>query len=100
MNDIRLANTEERSEQSQGRFWLPALEDRQTLRPGDYAKIIFETAIISGERMWVEVVTKTPEGRYLGILDNIPVVVLAVKRGDMIEFGPENVCEILRRGQC
>lgn len=47
--------------------------------------------------MWLAV--KTPldgDGRYSGVLSNDPIVVRDVKVGDMIEFGPENVCGILR----
>jgi uncharacterized protein YegJ (DUF2314 family) len=96
---IRLANTEERNAQSNGRFELPDLRDRQTLQPGDYAKVIFEAVAPwgPGERMWVKVEILFDNGRYLGTLSNTPIAVTELNAGDKVEFGSENICEIMRR---
>lgn len=58
-------------------FWIPSLDAREGLLPGDLAKLIFRIHVadpqnpISVERMWVIVRERIPGG-YLGILDNDP----------------------------
>jgi hypothetical protein len=58
-------------------FWIPPLADRQALRRGDLAKLIFRIAVddeaepVSVERMWVIVRERVPGG-YIGMLDNEP----------------------------
>jgi hypothetical protein len=94
---IKLANVEERNAESNGKFWIPPLHERQSLEPGDYAKVIFATE--PGERMWVKVSALLGGMRYLGVLSNAPVVTSEFMMGDKVEFGAENVCEILRREQ-
>ncbi|NRP71732.1 hypothetical protein ILFOPFJJ_02622 [Ensifer psoraleae] len=59
------------------RFWIPDLEAREGLQPGDLVKLIFRISVddpeapVSVERMWVIVRERVPGG-YLGILDNNP----------------------------
>jgi hypothetical protein len=91
---IKLANVEARNEESNGKFWIPPLHERQSLEPGDYAKVIFEGE--TGERMWVKITALLGGLRYLGVLSNTPVVAKDFVVGDKVEFGAENVCEILR----
>jgi hypothetical protein len=91
---IRLANVEQRNEETNGKFWIPPLQERQSLEPGDYAKVIF--AGEPGERMWVKITALLAGLRYLGVLSNTPVVTSEFTMGDKLEFGAENVCEILR----
>ena len=58
-------------------FWIPDKTDRENLKIGDYAKLIFEIAVdnddnpISVERMWV-IVTEVSEFGFFGRLDNEP----------------------------
>ena len=58
-------------------FWLPELEQRQTLQPGDFAKLVFCISVdndeepVSVERMWVLVRGRVGE-HYFGVLDNDP----------------------------
>jgi hypothetical protein len=58
-------------------FWIPTLADRQALRKGDWAKLIFRIAVdnddepVSVERMWGIVRERVPGG-YIGMLDNEP----------------------------
>jgi hypothetical protein len=59
-------------------FWIPSLEERQSLRRGQAARLIFDIEIdnegvieVMGERMWVIVKEKT-SNTYIGILDNQP----------------------------
>ncbi|KQZ72657.1 hypothetical protein ASE06_09180 [Sphingopyxis sp. Root214] len=56
-------------------FWLPERSRRETLQPGDIAKLIFRISVeneeesVAVERMWVLVREVVPGG-YLGVLDN------------------------------
>ena len=96
-----LADATERARLSR-LFEIPPREDRDSLRPGDYAKVIFETSeeympgLEWGERMWLLVESKTEGGCYLGTLTNIPVIVTGIEQGDSVEFGAENVIDIIR----
>lgn len=80
-------------------YGIPPLKDRQTLRKGDYAKLLFKVAEkrkdgISGEYLWVEVDRALAGGRYKGKIQNRPIFVRGISRGNVAEFGPENVSEI------
>ena len=72
-----LESGEERHREAPDTFWIPDLEHRRALNPGDYAKLIFRISLdddddpCSVERMWVIVTGKVGE-IYLGILDNEP----------------------------
>lgn len=83
-------------------FWIPELEHRQALYPGDYAKLIFRIAVasdedpVSVERMWVIVRERTPWG-YFGQLRNEPD---AIEENDELwldtelPFRPEHIIDI------
>jgi uncharacterized protein YegJ (DUF2314 family) len=92
-----LADATERARLSR-LFEIPPREDRDSLRPGDYVKVIFETALPGrpGERMWLLVDGRTADGDYVGTLTNRPVIVTGVEQGDSVEFGVENVIDIIR----
>jgi len=74
----RLDDGEERHLAAPDTFWIPKREARESLQPGDLAKLIFlidvddpEPVVV--ERMWVVVRERIPEG-YLGILYNTPAM--------------------------
>lgn len=59
-------------------FWIPSLEERQSLKRGQAARLIFDIEVdnegeieVWGERMWVIVKEKIGD-TYIGILDNQP----------------------------
>jgi hypothetical protein len=74
-------------------FWIPPLQQRQNLKRGQAARLIFDieaeedgTVVVGGERMWVIVAEKIGD-TYIGILDNQP----ALERSDSVylRFGAE-----------
>lgn len=99
-----LVSAEERHAAAQGTFQIPTKSDRETLVCGVAAKLLFhietkegDQVIDSGvDRMWVIVRAVTPEGRYVGVLDNDPGQSdgLNLRAGDDIVFGPEHVAAI------
>ncbi|MFZ5705497.1 MAG: hypothetical protein ACOY5R_09545 [Pseudomonadota bacterium] len=72
-------------------FWIPERHRRESLEPGDLAKLIFRISVdnaednVSVERMWVLVRERTRDG-YLGILDNKPG---AIAENDELWLGTE-----------
>jgi hypothetical protein len=102
----RLRSGEASHGASPDKFWIPPREDRQNLRVGQAAKLIFEISTFnedgstatSGERMWVIVSERVGDG-YIGILDNEPVSVDEAElsylcRGAEVPFLPEHVIDI------
>ena len=83
-------------------FWIPSQGERDALRPGDGAKLLFRVGVSNArtqtglERMWV-IVRKRAGGLYVGVLDNDPAdeeTAAILKRGDEIVFAAEHVADI------
>ena len=99
-----LEDGEELHREAPETFWLPELEDRQSLQPGDLVKLIFRISVdneeepVAVERMWVIVRERVGE-QYLGILDNDPY---AIEENDEfwsgveLPFSPRHVIDIDR----
>jgi hypothetical protein len=101
-----LRSAEESHAQHPDTFWLPSRDERENLRRGQAARLIFDIESIDdfgqvqvqGERMWV-VVAERCGSLYVGILDNQPA---SVEPGDKVylcfgaevPFGPEHVIDI------
>lgn len=86
-------------------FWLPERHRRETLQPGDLAKLIFRISvdsqdeIVAVERMWVLVRELVPGG-YLGVLDNEPDVIAENDElwvGTELPFSAKHVINIEER---
>lgn len=97
--DYRLANAEDKNAEAPRTFFIPPRSERDTLQPGDLAKLLFEivdpqNGEPGAERMWVEV-DRCDGGRYVGILTNTPTAITTVGLGDQVEFGPEHVISTL-----
>ncbi len=93
MTDYILVNVEDMNKEHPDTFGIHSREDRDSLQPGDIAKLLFEyTSGLPTERMWVQV-KESKDGTYLGELDNVPCNDL-LDFGDEVEFGPENVADI------
>ena len=91
----QLRSGEESYRQHSDSFWLPPLEQRQALRRGQSARLIFDiegedddgTVEVQGERMWVVVAEQVGDA-YIGILDNQPAC-LEPADGVYLRFGAE-----------
>jgi len=79
-----------------GTFYLPPLEGRTCLVPGDIVKIVFRIehdGEVDVGRMWVIVQSISPAG-YVGALDNRPYCTDELNLGTLVQFGPEHVIQI------
>lgn len=98
-----LVSAEERSAAAPDTFLIPPRARRESLSPGDGAKLLFdietrENGLVVDrgvDRMWVIVKSRTEEG-YVGVLDSNPGAAenLRLREGDTIVFGPEHVADI------
>ena len=98
-----LVSTEMRHERHPDSFVIPPRAERENLKPGDGAKLLFDIETREGgrvtdrgvDRMWV-IVKRRVEGRYVGILENDPGTAdgLRLHPGMELLFGPEHVAEI------
>jgi hypothetical protein len=98
-----LISAEDRNATHPDTFQIPAREKRESLAPGDAAKLLFDIetreegrVVDRGvDRMWVIIKSRT-EGGYIGVLDSNPGTAenLRLQEGDNITFGPEHITEI------
>lgn len=90
--NLSLIDGVKRHEKHPATFDVPSDEDKAKVRAGDFVKVGFERVEGGqGERMWLIV---TEPGK--GTLDNDPVLFAGtLKLGDVIEFKPENILDIL-----
>ena len=112
--DLRLARIDEDGwelESGEGRharhpetFWIPSREERETLRVGHAAKLLFRIESVGTdgtidrgvERMWVIVARRT-QGAYVGVLDSEPKGIESSSRlapGIELLFLPEHIVDI------
>jgi hypothetical protein len=104
-NGWELVSAEERAAAAPDTFQIPPRAIRESLSPGDAAKLLFDIetredgrVVDRGvDRMWVIVKAKTDEG-YIGALDNNPGAAenLQLHERDLVVFGPEHVAGIGR----
>jgi hypothetical protein len=101
-----LVSGEERHAESPGSFWVPPLSERESLKVGQAAKLIFEIESENKqgeverdcERMWV-VVSEVASPYYIGRLINKPAIVdeteeFYLKLDVEVPFLPEHVIDI------
>jgi hypothetical protein len=95
-----LISAEECHARTPERFWIPDKADRDSLQPGDTAKVLFRTYTgdnIGGERIWIEVAGRVGD-KYIGRLGNTPFII-AGKYGDRVYFRAKHVIDIIRKGE-
>lgn len=88
----KLSNSEKTHSKNPDTFWIPDEGERNSLEPGDLAKLVF-LGEEGGERMWVEVV-KATDGGYVGSLANNPLFIYDLEHGDHVSFKAKHVIEI------
>lgn len=74
-------------------FYIPSEEDKSALKIGDSVKLGLTGGEL-GERMWFTVISKDDKGNFVGELDSIPVVYVALEPGDKLEFEAKNIIDI------
>lgn len=95
----QLDNGEELNREFPDSFWIPEKHIRESLKVGDFVKLIFsmEETIgseeVSVERMWVEITSVYPD-YYVGKLDNDPSGSDCVMCGQHVTFQPCHVIDI------
>lgn len=100
-----LISAEERHAAHPKTFSIPPRTKRDSLSPGDAAKLLFDIETKEDgkivdrgvDRMWVIFKTTPTEG-YIGVLDNDPgrAENLRLRKGDAIVFRSEHIAEIGR----
>lgn len=89
-----LLDGEARNREYPDTFEIPSEAQRTTLVAGDLVKLCFKPGgppFEGGERMWVMVTEVVTRGRYVGSLDNDPVVIQGLDLGDRVEFEAKHV---------
>lgn len=92
----RLIDGEQMNADHPATFLIPDEAERNRLMPGDYAKIGI-TSKEGGERFWVKITERrTEQDRclYAGAVSN-DLVIFDIPLGEIIEFDPANVLEII-----
>ena len=86
----------ERHHETPNTFQLPPQVERESLKPGDLAKLIFRITDgdkVDVERMWVVVREVRPEF-YVGVFDNDPFCTDEIRSGMSVEFHSDHVIQI------
>ena len=89
----------DRHKEAPDTFEIPPESERESLRPGDLAKLIFRISVgdeVHVERMWVQVVQTKPE-YYVGALDNDPCCTDDIRHGMPVEFHADHIVQIDRQ---
>jgi hypothetical protein len=80
-------------------FEIPEEEAKQAIEPGVFVKLLFDTTDLWGrrnwgERMWVEIVA-VKKRHIIGVLDNDPIGIPRLYRGDQVKFRRHHIVDIL-----
>ena len=102
----QLRSAEQSHREHPDAFWIPPLEQRQSLKRGQSARLIFDIEVqgeagaveVQGERMSVIIAEKVGD-TYIGILDDQPASIEPTEGvylcfGAEIPFCPEHVIDI------
>lgn len=100
MSNWILVNVEEVGFNFAHSFSIPSESIRNSLKPGDYAKLIFQLKNSKipndkpiAERMWV-IVKKITKNGYEGTLDNDPQVISGLIAGGSVSFNKQHIIDI------
>lgn len=91
-----LIDAEERSRHWSGTFAVPPAENRNSLEAGTFVKLGFISPPNgNAERMWVVILTKNPDGAYVGVLVNTPCFEVGIQQGETLTFEAKHIFEIM-----
>jgi hypothetical protein len=98
-----LVSAEARHAEHPGSFVIPELKDRDSLTPGDAAKLLFDIETREGgrvidrgvDRMWV-IVKRRIDDNYIGVLESNPGISegLTLRPGIEVLFRSEHISDI------
>lgn len=88
-----LDNGVDRHNDNPDTFEIPEEWEINSLKPGDYAKLIFLVVDGGAERMWVQI-TGVTDGVFVGTLANNPLFIESLSFGDKILFSIQNIIDI------
>jgi hypothetical protein len=75
-------------------FVIPSKDVRHSRKVGSFVRLLFGFNAPSGqpnaETLWIEI-TETVGSRYKGKVENDPHSKIDIRKGDVVEFGPENI---------
>jgi hypothetical protein len=89
---ITLVDAEEFNRQYPEAFEIPCLEERENVTVNNTVKAMF-TAGAYVERMWVRVVGRDHDGRFVGELDSAPAI-LPMRPGETVHFEPRHIMDL------
>lgn len=89
----QLVDVEERNREHPDTFEIPEGAVRRSLKPGEFAKVIFNDE----ERMWLQVEGIDEQGRYVGVLKNQPICIAGLSYGDRVTFEAKHICDFMDR---
>lgn len=89
---IEFINGEEMAREHPETFEIPTLEERSSVKPGQFIKVG-----ANGERFWLRVASVMEDGSYCGIVDNdlVRSDEHGLYLGDDVIVGKEHVLDIL-----
>jgi len=76
-------------------FWIPDVDRKDSIQPGNKVRLIFRLRDDWGERMWVQVTNVKRNGKFVGVLANEPVGIPRLYAGDRIKFNRDAVIDIV-----
>jgi hypothetical protein len=74
-------------------FWIPDVDEKESVRPGDTVKLMFETSDDWGERMWIKVEKRRRRG-FVGTVSNVPIGIPRLGFGDRVKFMADHIIDI------
>lgn len=92
-HSAKLESGVERNRQYPTSFEIPSDEDKEVLRPGDSAKLVWAVKRLPGEKMWVRI-TKRDGDRFVGTLQNWPVFV-HLNPGEVVKFHVDDIIDFI-----
>jgi len=75
-------------------FEIPSKAEINSLKSGDYVKLIFEEEGANSERMWVKIMS-IGNDNFHGVLMNDPFNLTSIKDGDLVVFNSKNIIEVI-----